>query len=290
MLPADLIKALQAHTGLKPQGERMLGGGSINQVALILLGSEKQRAVLKWNSAALAPMFEAESRGLQLLRANAGSLIIPEVLGTGLTDARSWLLLSWHEAGRSTNAAMERLGAGLAAMHRCTAPTFGLDHDNYIGRLPQRNQPAAAWPEFFMGQRILPQLEQAVSSGLLARSWLSKTDTLAKQVEALFPDEPPALLHGDLWGGNYLISTRGEPVLIDPAVHYGHRETELAFTRLFGGFSAAFYRAYYAHYPPAPGYESRTDLCNLYPLLVHVNLFGSSYAAQAQAILKRYAA
>lgn len=289
MLPADLTEALLNHTGLKPQGERMLGGGSINQVALIWLGSEKRRAVLKWNRAGLAPMFEAEARGLQVLRNNAGGLIIPEVFGTGTTPARSWLLISWHEPGRSTEAAMERLGAGLAALHCCTAPAFGLDHDNYIGRLPQRNSPEAAWPDFFMRHRILPQLEQAVSSGLLPQSWLSRTDTLARRVSELFPDEPPALLHGDLWGGNYLISTGGEPVLIDPAVHYGHRETELAFTRLFGGFSPAFYHAYAAHYPPAPGHEARTDLCNLYPLLVHVNLFGASYTAQAQAILNRYA-
>lgn len=288
MLPADLTQALTEHTGFKPQAERMLGGGSINQVALIWLGSEKRRAVIKWNSAELAPMFEAESRGLALLRAQDTGLNVPEVLGCGPAGRHSWLLMSWHEPAAKTEAAMERLGAGLAALHRCSSPHFGLDHDNFIGRLPQRNSPETGWADFFMRHRIEPQLSLAVKAGLLPNRWLSSLDALEKRVQELFPGEPPALLHGDLWGGNYLITTGGAPVLIDPAVHYGHRETELAFTRLFGGFSPGFYRAYNAHYPLAPGFEERTDLCNLYPVLVHVNLFGASYAAQAQAILQRY--
>jgi protein-ribulosamine 3-kinase len=113
-------------------------------------------------------------------------------------------------------------------------------------------------------------------------------ERLFHRLDTLFPTEPPALLHGDLWSGNFLCDTQGRPVLIDPAVYYGHREMDLAMTRLFGGSDAALYAAYTDEWPLERGWEERVDLCNLYPLLVHVNLFGGSYITQVEAVLRRY--
>jgi fructosamine-3-kinase len=181
------------------------------------------------------------------------------------------------------------LGRGLAAQHRTTAETFGLDHDNFCGSNAQINTPTDDWVTFFGERRLGYQMELVRSRGRLPGRRGDRLENLIAQLGNWLPSHPPAsLLHGDLWGGNWLVTAMGEPALIDPAVYYGHREADLAFTELFGGFPAAFYQAYQSAWPLDPGYEERKPLYNLYHLLNHLNLFGESYGGGVDSILQRY--
>lgn len=173
-------------------------------------------------------------------------------------------------------------------MHRNSSGQFGLDHDNYIGSLPQRNRFSASWAEFFVRERLAVQLQLAIDGGRIERQIASKFSAVFQRLHEWVPAEPPALLHGDLWSGNLLTSFAGNPCLIDPAVYFGHREMDLAMMRLFGGFHVDCFHAYAETFPLTPGFEDRADLYNLYPLLVHVNLFGGGYAAQVASIINRF--
>ncbi|MFZ1692867.1 MAG: fructosamine kinase family protein, partial [Flavobacteriales bacterium] len=160
--------------------------------------------------------------------------------------------------------------------------------DNYIGSLKQVNTPAADWPSFFIHQRLEPQLRMARDAKRVEAGMAFRFERLFAKLDQLITVEPPALLHGDLWSGNFICDANAQPVLIDPAVYYGHREMDIAMTKLFGGFDSGFYAAYNDAWPMERGWEERMDLCNLYPLLVHVNLFGGGYAAQVEAALRRF--
>ena len=184
----------------------------------------------------------------------------------------------------------EELGQGLAALHRFGAPRFGLDHDNFIGSLPQSNRPAARWVDFFRAERLEPQLARAVSSGRADRDLRRGFERLFFRLPELVPpEEPPSRLHGDLWAGNLHVDDAGAPCLIDPAAYAGHREMDLGMMRLFGGYSERTFAAYAEAFPLAPGAEERVPLHQLYPLMVHVNLFGGGYGASVERILTRYA-
>jgi fructosamine-3-kinase len=165
---------------------------------------------------------------------------------------------------------------------------YGLNHNNFIGKLPQSNCQHKNWVDFFIEERIQPQLKMATNAGKLGMATIKRFEAMYKQLPQLFPDEPPSLLHGDLWGGNYFFDQSGEATIYDPAVYYGNREIELAFTHLFGGFPSAFYRAYEETYPLQSGFSERKDVYNLYPLLVHTNLFGGSYARRVQRIVNQF--
>jgi len=174
-----------------------------------------------------------------------------------------------------------------AALHRTGAPGFGLDHDNFIGRLPQSNRPAPDWGTFYRRERLEPQHRRARDAGVAPASLGRQLDRLYARLDALVgPPEPPARLHGDLWGGNLMGDDRGAPCLIDPAVYGGHREIDLAMMRLFGGFGPRVFAAYAESYPLAAGHEERIALYQLYPLLVHVNLFGGSYVGAVESALE----
>ena len=166
-----------------------------------------------------------------------------------------------------------------------SAVSFGLDHDNYIGSLAQSNKKHADWISFFMEERIRPQLKLAMDKKLIDEGTVKQFDKLFDHFDRLIPKEKPALLHGDLWNGNFLVSDSSRAALIDPAVYFGHREMDLAMTTLFGGFDSEFYRAYDEVFPLEKGFEKRVDIHNLYPLLVHVNLFGGGYVRQVKAVL-----
>lgn len=265
-----------------------VSGGSINQAAQITL-SDGRLCFLKWNTSADPDMFEKEEKGLQLLRSADTSLRIPKVVATGKTGSGTgFLLQEFIREGQSKTGSAERFGQSLAALHQHHKKQYGLDHDNYIGKLPQPNNWHNSWIDFFVKERMEPQLKMATDSDKLGSSTVAHFESMYKQLPEIFPDEPPSLLHGDLWGGNYFWDDKGRATIYDPAVYYGHREIELAFTYLFGGFSGAFYDAYKEAYPMEPGFNQRKDIYNLYPLLVHTNLFGGSYARQVEGIVRRF--
>ena len=263
-----------------------VGGGCINHA--VKVSGTMQSYFLKWNDAHAYPgMFEAEAKGLLLL-SGTKTISVPAVIATGQYESDSFLILEWIESGRRTKNFWEDFGRKLAALHRFSSATFGLDHDNYIGSLPQSNRSHESGVDFFIRERLEPQLDIALRSGAFDTSWKNRLERLCEKLPALIPSEQPALLHGDLWSGNYMAGPDGAACLIDPAVYYGHRETDLAMTRLFGGFDHAFYSSYNEEFPLTKGHESRVGLFNLYPLLVHVNIFGGSYVQQVEGILRGY--
>ncbi|HZI24010.1 MAG TPA: fructosamine kinase family protein, partial [Chryseolinea sp.] len=151
--------------------------------------------------------------------------------------------------------------------------------------LPQFNNQNTSWVNFFIEQRLQVQVNLAIENGVAKADWEKKFAALYNKLPGLIPVEAPSLLHGDLWSGNLITDEKGEPCLIDPAVYYGNREADMAMTKLFGGFSGRFYAAYQEAFPLSPGHEQRVDLYNLYPLMVHVNLFGGSYVHSVESIL-----
>jgi fructosamine-3-kinase len=261
-------------------------GGDINQTFLITL-ADGRKLFVKTHDQPPAGMYVCEARGLAFLR-DASALRVPAALFASDADASgpACLVLEYLERGQRTATFDEALGAGLAALHRSGAASFGLDHDNYLALLPQDNTPMSSWPRFYAERRIAPQLELARRNGRIGAPLARRLEALCDKLEAYAgPEEPPARLHGDLWGGNLLCDERGQPTLIDPAVYGGHREIDLAMMRLFGGFSQRVFDAYMAAYPLAPGYLERVPLYQLYPLLIHVNLFGGSYVQQVARLL-----
>jgi fructosamine-3-kinase len=261
-----------------------VSGGDINEAFKVSL-ADGRTVFVKTNDEADPSMFPAEARGLDWL-SQAGALRVPRVLAAS-RDAPAFLALEYLESNRRVADFDERLGRGLAALHRFGAPSFGLDHDNFIGRLPQHNASTPTWAEFYRERRLLPQLERAADRGLAPADLKNGFDRLfARMDEVIGPPEPPARLHGDLWGGNLHVDERGQPCLIDPAAYGGHREVDLAMMRLFGGFSHVTFAAYDEAFPLADGHEGRISLYQLYPLMVHVNLFGGSYVGSVLRALR----
>ena len=265
--------------------ERSIGGGSINHCYYWRAGSSAM--FVKLAASASQPAFAAEADGLRELR-RARALRVPEVLATGIAGSTAFLALEWIEPGAADDACERRLGEGLAALHSVTVARYGWWRDNTIGRTPQANDWSEDWVEFFRERRLRPQLALAARHGLAAQL-AEPGERLLAALPALLAGHAPrgSLLHGDLWGGNWLTSAAGEPVLVDPAVYYGDRETDLAMTRLFGGFGAAFYRAYQSAAPLPAGAALRAQLYNLYHVLNHANLFGGGYARQARDLIER---
>lgn len=263
----------------------IIGGGCINNA--LKVDTNTGRFFLKWNVNA-GDMFEAEADGLKTLQ-NASTIKIPAVLGLGSEEEKDYLLLEWVENGVIQKETWKIFGQQLALMHRTTQDQHGYHRDNYIGSLAQINSKHPSWHSFFIEERLMPQLRLARSKKLVDKKLSDQFESLFSKLGELIPAEKPALLHGDLWSGNYMITAAGEPCIFDPAVYFGHRETELAFTTLFGGFDREFYLAYNEQFPLEKGFEDRIDIHNLYPLLVHVNLFGTSYLSGVVSTLKKYA-
>lgn len=287
-MDAQLVRALSARFDQCVQSSTELSGGDINDAYLVEL-ERGERWFVKANRSAPANLFPAEARGLTWL-AEAKAIRVPAVRAVAEPDeAYRYLVLEYLESAPPAADFDALLGQRLAALHRSAPSEFGLDHDNFIGSLAQENRPLASWPEFFRARRLEPQLKRAVDSGALSFATRRGFERLfARMPELLGPAEPPCRLHGDLWGGNLHIDQRGEPCLIDPAVYGGHREVDLAMMRLFGGFSERVFAAYAEAFPLSPGASERVNLYQIYPLLVHVNLFGGSYAASVERAVGRY--
>lgn len=261
-------------------------GGCINSGGR--LSTNAGSYFLKWNNARKYPgMFKAESRGLQLLFDSA-AIKVPKVIAAGEASDVQFLLLEFIDGNAKQKNFWETLGLRLSELHQHTSDKFGLNHDNYIGSLPQQNATQKTWTEFFIHQRIDPLLKLTVNRKIISPQHIKDFEQLYTKFSAIFPETKPSLLHGDLWIGNLMTDAAGYPALIDPAVYYGHPEMDLAFTMLFGGFDHKFYQSYHEAQKPAPGFEQRAELYNLYPLMVHALLFGGSYISQCLQIVSRY--
>jgi fructosamine-3-kinase len=232
-------------------------------------------------------MFIAEAKGLAELK-QANSCRTPDVLAVYEGDPNDALLLEYIEPGRPSRGDWFRFGSQLAHLHQTSTETFGLDHSNYMGSLRQSNQQHESFPEFFRNERLEPQIKLALKKGVLNGNDLEYFDKIYSWLEREMNDELPALVHGDLWSGNAMFSTEGEGVLIDPAVSYSSRHADLAMTTLFGGFPDEFYQGYQEQFTMESNVKIIWDVLNLYPLLIHVNLFGSGYLSQTRQILRMF--
>lgn len=280
MTPA-LKGSLEREVGTRVRHSRPLSGGDICQAYMVWFEG-RENLFVKTRSGGPETLFAAEARGLDWLR-EAQALRVPAVVAA----TPDFLALEFLESGTRQADFEDCLGRGLAALHRFSPSLWGLDHDNFIGSLPQSNKPCASWPEFYIERRLRPLVRRAIDGDLAPRSWSNHFERLFQSLPQRIPDEPPSRLHGDLWAGNLHTGPQGEPCLIDPSVYAGHREVDLAMMRLFGGFGSRVFESYQEAYPLSEGHELRVPLYQLYPLLVHVNLFGGGYACSVDRALAR---
>jgi protein-ribulosamine 3-kinase len=260
-----------------------VSGGGIN--AAYHLKNDTQSYFVKLNTPERELMFEAEAKGLSEM-AGTQCIRIPEVICFGQTKQNSYLVLEYIPCNPFNTNSSRLLGQQLAQLHQLEQPFFGWHCDNTIGSTPQYNPRQHDWLIFWLQHRLKQQLSFAKQNGY-AQQLQDKGDKLSEQLASFFDgyQVKPALLHGDLWGGNAAADPNGNPIVYDPACYYGDRETDIAMTELFGGFSPDFYAAYNAIYPLNDGYKTRKTLYNLYHILNHVNLFGGSYLSQASNML-----
>ena len=281
------LSNIVAETGLHVDHIERVHGGDINEAYCLITATEKFFIKVN-NNAAYPLMFEKEAHGLELLRKNS-TIIVPKTIKQGSLGNRQYLLLEWLEKGSPQKIMWEKFGGGLALMHQQPQAFFGLDEDNYIGSRSQANQPSGDWQTFYTEFRIMPLVRSLCHSQVYSLDDVKKAASLCNKFEKIFPKEPPSLLHGDLWGGNYLIHSSGHAAIYDPAVYFGHREMDIGMTKLFGGFDQRFYAAYHEIYALEKGWEERLPLTQLYPLLVHAVLFGGHYSSEAMEIIKHFA-
>ncbi len=267
-----------------------VSGGDINQAfrveGVFTDNNQAAQYFIKLNQQSRLAMFEAEAAGLEEID-QSKTIRVPKVVCHGVEGSQSFLVLENLSLAQGLGVdAAKRLGQQLAAMHRVTAPQFGWQRNNTIGTTQQNNNLTDSWIDFWREQRLGFQLDLAKSHGC-GLSLYTKGEKLKSQLQQFFLSytPEPSLLHGDLWSGNYGYLSSGEPVIYDPAVYYGDRETDLAMTELFGGFVAEFYSAYNEVWPLDKGYQRRKTLYNLYHVLNHFNLFGGGYAIQAENML-----
>ncbi len=264
---------------------RFISGGSINTAARV--STLEGTFFVKFNHSEHEDMFEKEAKGLTLLQ-DTNALCIPEVVGFGEYHGKSYLVLEFIENGGQRPDFWQEFGRSLSVLHSHTHSSFGLSFDNYIGSLEQRNQYYENGIDFFVEKRLRPMVGMALYNGLITSHLGDCFEHFYPLLSSLLPDEKPSLLHGDLWSGNFLANPYGYVCLVDPAPYYGLREAEMAFTHLFGGFDDEFYEAYNEAYRLTPNFQSRIPIYNLYPLLVHVNLFGKSYLPPIERLLRRF--
>jgi fructosamine-3-kinase len=285
-----LRRQLEQRLGSRVEQAHPVAGGCIHQAFEVRLADARVLFV-KTNARPLPFMFRREAEGLRWL-AEAQALRVPYVVAACDHDPSDhaseigFLALEWIDQRRGSVDVEERLGRGLALLHRTGAPSFGHEHDNYIATLAQQNERAERWSTFYAERRLRPQLALAHDRGYVRPALCQRLECVVRDIDRLCgPAEPPSRLHGDLWSGNVIRDELGAPVLIDPAVYAGDREVDLAMMQLFGGFGPRCFAAYDEVYPRRPGHEARVALYQLYPLLVHLNLFGKSYVAALERTL-----
>ncbi len=285
MFQQAINKIIRRKIGKEVLSLSSVGGGSISSAYKAYL-SDGSFIFIKV-SPQFPDMFVKEANGLRELE-KANAIKIPAVLDA----SEEALILEYVPVSHPVNTKnfFENFGRQFAALHRCTASSFGFYEDNYIGSTPQKNtERLTSWKEFFFIQRLEFQFRLAEHNGYVDSSLFSLFNNLGKIIDGLIPNdsEPPTLLHGDLWSGNFLSLKHGQPAIIDPAVYYGHREADLAMTLLFGGFDTSFYDAYNEAYPLNKGWKFRMELYKLYHLFNHLNLFGDGYYRHVAETMKQ---
>ena len=282
----EIILGICGENDLQFISVEVVHGGDINRSFKIK--TSEGPYFIKLNDSLLYPgMLETEAKGLHLLE-KAGAFTLPNVIAAASFENYQYLLLEWIEPGKPQTGFWENFGESLASLHSQTRKSFGLEFDNYIGSLPQQNHDAKSFATFYTGHRVMPLVQVLMERGDYNHRQFELFQNFCKRLQDLVPDEPPALLHGDLWAGNYLVHQNGHPVLIDPATYFGHREMDIAMTRLFGGFDKSMYEVYNHWYPLQKDWEQRISIMQLYPLLVHAVLFGGGYVHRCVEIVLRY--
>lgn len=280
------LELIEQLLGTQIRDCKPLSGGDIAAAYLIETSTERLFCKIMEGEFAYA-MLQAEKDGLDRIR-NTGVIHAPEVLFCENLGKQACLGMAFVESKQPSASEMRNLGEQLAQMHRTSSSSFGYPSDNFIGSLPQSNTQNTSWVSFYAKERLEPQFHMALAKNLLREQEIPETDKLVESLSPYLEGVTPSLLHGDLWGGNYLISQNSQPYLIDPAVYFGDPVVDLAMSRLFGGFSADFYHGYKAVAGEDPFEEDKIHLYQLYYLLVHLNLFGSSYYSGVRRIMDAY--
>ena len=274
-------------SSVRLKGSRSVGGGCINNA--VKMSTSAGDFFLKWNARAPAELFLKEASGLNEMRSAGSSLIIPEVIWSKeVDDSPGLLLMEYLQPASNASGMDERLGRGIAQLHRKTAPEYGFHHSNYCGTTIQDNTWTSNWPEFYAEHRIWALVQQIKSVRGMSSEEQEIYEILVVKMPALLAHETvPSLIHGDLWSGNYMNTVNGS-ALIDPACYYADREMELGMMQLFGGFSSRVWEAYHEEFPLPEGWQQRNRLYQLYHVLNHCLLFGVSYGKQALEIAREY--
>jgi protein-ribulosamine 3-kinase len=262
-----------------------LYGGNFNLAVRVRIA--EGHFFVKWNNGEHEGMFEAEARSLELLR-STNTIHVPRVVSFGRRPDGDYLLMEFVPSATQKPDYWTDFGAKLSALHANTHQYHGLSFNNYIGALPQNNRPMIDGIEFFVERRLRVQVGLALYERRIEANTKETFERLYEKLPSLIPNEKPALLHGDLWSGNVMTGSDGYVSLIDSSAYYGLREAELAFTTMFGGFDSSFYESYYASTPLEKGFGERISIYNLYPLMIHVNLFGGGYLNAVEKTLKRF--
>ena len=279
-----LLEAISQWVGSPVLRHSAISGGDIFQAYRIETKSDVFFCKVQMKHVAF-DMFKAESKGLDAIR-RSGAILAPQVYSCEKWGEGAVMIMEYLESKRPSESELAKFGEQLAHLHQQTNSQFGWESDNFIGSLPQSNAKDANWTSFYVHERLRPQMQMAVEGALLSHKEIPSVEKMKEVLSDLFSGLKPSLLHGDLWGGNYLISPEGIPYLIDPAVYYGHNEVDIAMSRLFGGFGSAFYRSYESNIPLDQLSDDRIRIYQLYYLLVHLNLFGRSYYTGVVSILK----
>ena len=289
-MAAPLTKKLATALGANIIKSRALPGGDIADVSLLTLDNHTH-VVAKRPRMDQPDTTAVEAKMLKHLRSSS-TLPVPKVL----FQTKNLLVISYipNKGKSDTKLAVASAADHISALHKAHSKKspkyYGFEVDTYIGPLPQINTPSANWCHFFTEHRLLAMAQSCMNVSRFDATFMSRIEALADKLPHLLPATPDSsLLHGDLWDGNMLFDGDHAVGFIDPAISYGHREMDLAFIDLMGNLGPTFIDAYHEQYPLEAGYnEERKAIYQLWPLLVHVRLFGGGYLNSVDAILGQF--
>ncbi len=261
-------------------------GGNFNTASKVT--ANHQDYFIKWSTEEEVNTFEKEAQNLNLLD-STHTIIVPKVFGTGNIDSKNYLIIQGISSSNQKKTFWRDLGISIANLHKNSNKNgFGLDYDNFIGNLVQENTWMTNGIDFFIEKRLIPQLDLAEYNRKINSEIIKNFERLFKELPSIIPNCQSSLIHGDLWDSNIMTNLDGNGVLLDPTSYFGFRESEIAFTTMFGGFENEFYESYNEVFPVEKGFHERLPIYNLYPLLVHVNLFGEGYIPSIKKILSKF--